>query len=111
MCMHLGVVIGKLVEAGAGNPQRQEQFAAANTKTCQCFEGMLFLMQSNQARYGKLIQELANNCNKDRDTHPSTVMVVYKMMIHNVVQPRPRDSLEWLLVRLAFSLQSSLLRR
>jgi hypothetical protein len=53
------------------------------------FEGALFLVKSNQGMYGGLVQELANDFNKGRDSYPDTLTAAYELMLHDV---RDRDS-------------------
>ena len=53
--------------------------AAAKDKS----EALLFLARSDQHRYGKLVQELANDYNKGRDCYPSSLTEAYELMLHD----------------------------
>jgi hypothetical protein len=46
-------------------------------------------MKSNQVKYGQLVQELANDYNKGRDSYPLSLGAAYELMLHDV---RHQDS-------------------
>jgi hypothetical protein len=46
-------------------------------------------MKSNQGKYGRLVEELANDFNKSRDSYPDTLTAAYELMLHDV---RDEDS-------------------
>jgi hypothetical protein len=41
-------------------------------------------MKSNQDKYGRLVEELANDFNKGRNSYPATLTAAYEMMLHDV---------------------------
>jgi hypothetical protein len=41
-------------------------------------------MKSNQGRYGRLVQELANDFNMGRDSYPDTLTTAYELILHDV---------------------------
>jgi hypothetical protein len=47
-------------------------------------KGILFLLRSDKHLYGKLVEELANDYNKGRDSYPSSVVEAYELMLHDV---------------------------
>jgi hypothetical protein len=67
ICKHPGMVTDELFKAGAATPPTAGEVQAARTGARNRFKGILFLMRSNQVKYGKLVQELANDYNKGRD--------------------------------------------
>jgi hypothetical protein len=46
-------------------------------------------VKSNQGKYGGLVQELAKDFNKGRDSYPDTLTAAYELMLHDV---RDQDS-------------------
>jgi hypothetical protein len=46
-------------------------------------EAALFLIKSNQEKYGRLVQKLANDYNKGRDCYPTTLTAAYELMLHD----------------------------
>jgi hypothetical protein len=62
---------------------------AATNMARQRFEATLFLAKSYLVKYGRLVQELANNYNKGRDSYPETLTAAYELMLHDV---RDQDS-------------------
>ncbi len=87
--LHPGMVLDELERAGAGDPPSEVEAATANRNARQRFEGALFLLKSDQSKYGRLVQELANDYNKGRDSYPSTLSDAYELMLHDV---RDQDS-------------------
>jgi hypothetical protein len=65
------------------------QIATAATIGRKRFEAALFLAKSDQGRYGRLSQELANDFNKGRDSYPESLTAAYELMLHDV---RDQDS-------------------
>jgi hypothetical protein len=96
VCQHPGLLKDELERAQATDPPTQQETADATSSARKRFEGTLFLMKSNQVKYGRLVQELANDYNKGRDSYPETLTGAYEMMLHDVrdqdSQPQPHGS-------------------
>jgi NOL1/NOP2/fmu family ribosome biogenesis protein len=91
LCTHAGMTIDELTRVeitGGGTPQ---ELAQASSKGRQRFEAAMFLAKSNQAKYGRLVQELANDYNKGRDSYSESLNAAYELMLHDV---RDQDSLK-----------------
>ena len=90
ICRHPGMITDELITLGvtAENATRQ-QLATCTTNARERFEGALFLLKSNEQRYGRLVQELANDYNKGRDDYPKSLTAAYELMLHDV---RDQDS-------------------
>ncbi len=83
---HIGMVHDELRVAGIviANALTIKTEAAASIAEGR-FEAALFLMRSNQDKFGRLIQaELANNFKKGRDCYPTTLTAAYEMMLHDL---------------------------
>jgi hypothetical protein len=65
------------------------ELLAATSGGRHCFQASLFLAKSDQVRYGRLSQELANDFNKGRDVYPESPSSAYELMLHDV---RDQDS-------------------
>jgi hypothetical protein len=70
ICTHPGMVQDELDRAGVGTSTSRTDIEAATASARHRFEGALFLVNSNQEKYGRLVQELANDFNKGRDSYP-----------------------------------------
>jgi len=89
LCDHPGMVTDELTSAGVTSSPTGTETADATSKARGRFEGALFMMKSNQAQYGRLLQELANDYNKGHDSYPTTLTAAYELMLHDV---RDQDS-------------------
>jgi hypothetical protein len=90
ICQHPGLVLDEYTRVGVTEGLATEQETADATSSARSrFEATLFLMKSNQTKYGRLVQELANDYNKGRDSYPGTLTGAYEMMLHDV---RDQDS-------------------
>jgi hypothetical protein len=65
---------------GATNAQRAAAAATGKGRIA----AALFLVKSDQTRYGRLVQELANDFNKNRDCYPTSLTEAYELMLHDV---------------------------
>jgi hypothetical protein len=97
ICEHPGLVLDELTRAQVTYGLATEQETADATSSARSrFEATLFLMKSNQTKYGRLVQELANDYNKGRDSYPGTLTGAYEMMLHDVrdqdSQPQPHGN-------------------
>jgi hypothetical protein len=92
MCNHSGMIQDELDRTGVGDATNAStaELDTAAVSARHCFEGALFLVRSNQAKYGPLLQELANDFNKGRDSYPDTLTAAYELMLHDV---RDQDSM------------------
>jgi hypothetical protein len=81
---HPGMVAAELEKAGVtvGLATDQEK-SDASTKAREKYEATVFLLNSDQTKYGRLIQELANDFNKGRDEYPTTLTGAYELMLHD----------------------------
>ena len=88
---HHGLILDELEKAGVAtlSAATPVQKLAAEVSARSRFEGALFLMRSNQSKYGRLIQELSNDFNKGRDSYPKSLTEAYELMLHDV---RDQDS-------------------
>jgi hypothetical protein len=90
VCNHHGMTEDELVRMnilpGAGTDAEIQAAAMVARKR---FEAALFLVKSDQRRYGRLVQELANDYNKGRDSYPESLTAAYELMLHDV---RDQDS-------------------
>jgi hypothetical protein len=84
ICNHHGMITDELAKANAATPPTVAENEAARADARNRFEATLFLMRSNQVKYGRLVQELANDYNKGRDSYPKTLTEAYEMMLHDV---------------------------
>jgi hypothetical protein len=91
LCVHHGMVQDELIRNGVGSAAQAStgelQIAGAAARSR--FEGALFLLKSNHNKYGRLVQELANDFNKGHDSYPDTLTAAYELMLHDV---RDQDS-------------------
>ncbi len=71
---HEGMVQAELNSAGVavGLATLDEQ-REATTKARDKYEATVFLLNSDQTKYGRLVQELANDFNKGRDEYPTSL--------------------------------------
>lgn len=84
ICLHPGMVKDELEKLNAGaNPSDAHQEAASH-RARERFKAALFLAGSNQQRYGRLVQELANDYKKGRDMYPKSLTDAYELMLHDV---------------------------
>jgi hypothetical protein len=71
MCKHPGMVADELKQLGITSPgttvEAQETVKGAHQR----FEAALFMVKSDHHRYGRLVQELANDFNKGHNTNGS----------------------------------------
>jgi hypothetical protein len=74
----------RLVCAGTAVQPDAIQTRAAVKAARRRFEGALFLAKSNVGKYGRLVQELATDFNKGRDSYPASLTAAYKLMLHDV---------------------------
>jgi hypothetical protein len=89
VCTHEGMVTDELARAGVTGAGTPAQIASATLCGRHRFEAALFLAKSNQSKYGRLLQELANDFNKGRDSYPESLTAAYELMLHDV---REQDS-------------------
>jgi hypothetical protein len=75
---------GRAGQSWCRPPGNDAEVATAIAAARHRFEGALFLMKSNQGRYGRLVQELANDFNMGRDSYPDTLTTAYELILHNV---------------------------
>ena len=68
-----------LTRALATPEEMNTVYAAARGR----WEAACFLSRSDQHRYGKLVQELANDFNKGRDCYPASLSEAYELMLHD----------------------------
>lgn len=83
-CTHTGMVEDELERMNAANPPTEAETRTGVLRAKQRFEAALFLVRSDQSRYGRLVQELANDFNKGTDSYPSTLTAAYELMLHDV---------------------------
>jgi hypothetical protein len=86
VCMHPGMVDDELRLAGVKvvATAKVSERADARTAAREKYEATMFLVKSDQGRYGALIQELANDFNKGKDTYPRSLGEAYELMLHDV---------------------------
>jgi hypothetical protein len=89
VCLHPGMVLDELERNGSGTPPTVEEQSMASNMARHRFEATLFMAKSYQVKYGRLVQELANDYNKGRDSYPETLSAAYELMLHDV---RDQDS-------------------
>jgi hypothetical protein len=92
ICLHPGMVADELDRASSGllvADATTEELDAATVRARSRFEGTLFLLRGNPKKYGRLVQELANDFNKGQDSYPATLTAAYELMLHDV---RDQDS-------------------
>ena len=82
--MHSGLLTDELVAAGITRANAtQAEMTDARRAARGRWEAACFLSRSDQHRYGKLVQELANDFNKGRDCYPASLTEAYEMMLHD----------------------------
>jgi hypothetical protein len=84
ICVHPGMVSDKLLNMNTALVPTEDEIEVATKQAQQRFEGALFLAHSHKGRYGRLIQELANDYNKSRDGYPASLTEAYELMLHDV---------------------------
>jgi Reverse transcriptase (RNA-dependent DNA polymerase) len=82
--VHHGLVDDELEKAGLTRVHATvAQMSAMQALARNRWEAVSFLLRSDQHRYGKLIQELANDYNKGRDCYPDSLTEAYELMLHD----------------------------
>ena len=82
--LHSGAVDDELMKATVTTTTASPaQLATACAAAKGRWEAVSFLLRSDQHRYGKLVQELANDFNKGRDCYPATLYEAYELMLHD----------------------------
>jgi hypothetical protein len=82
---HPGMTADELRATGIAPEQATgAETASASAAGAARIEAALFLMKSDHHRYGRLLQELANDYNKGRDSYPRTLTEAYELMLHDI---------------------------
>ena len=82
--LHSGAVDDELMKATVTTTTASPAQLATACAAAKCrWEAVSFLLRSDQHRYGKLLQELANDFNKGRDCYPATLYEAYELMLHD----------------------------
>ena len=82
--MHHGLVTDALASQGLTRATASAaEMITSNAAARNRWEAVCFLLRSDQHRYGKLIQELANDYNKGRDCYPESLTEAYELMLHD----------------------------
>ena len=84
MCLHAGMTQDELTRMQAADPPTLLELETAGRRGQRRFEGALFLAKSDPARYGRLVEDMANFYNLGTDTYPDSLTAAYELMLHDV---------------------------